>query len=32
MSGAGSPDIDVDGTGLEVVIVAGRWQDRKSVV
>ena len=27
MSGAGSPDIDVDGTGLEVVIVAGRWHD-----
>ena len=27
MSGAGSPDIDVDGTGLEVVIIAGRWHD-----
>ena len=27
MSGAGSPDITVDGTGLEVVIVAGRWHD-----
>ena len=27
MSGAGSPAIDVDGTGLEVVIIAGRWHD-----
>jgi 6,7-dimethyl-8-ribityllumazine synthase len=27
MSGAGSPEIAVDGTGLNVVIVAGRWHD-----
>ncbi|HZK59514.1 MAG TPA: 6,7-dimethyl-8-ribityllumazine synthase [Cryobacterium sp.] len=27
MSGAGSPEIAVDGTGLTVVIVAGRWHD-----
>lgn len=27
MSGAGSPDLAVDGTGLTVVIVAGRWHD-----
>lgn len=27
MSGAGSPDIAVDGTGLNVVIVAGKWHD-----
>ncbi|GAA1942833.1 6,7-dimethyl-8-ribityllumazine synthase [Agromyces allii] len=27
MSGAGSPTLDVDGTGLEVVIVAGSWHD-----
>lgn len=25
MSGAGSPDLVVDGTGLNVVIVAGQW-------
>jgi 6,7-dimethyl-8-ribityllumazine synthase len=28
MSGAGSPELDVDGTGLSVVIVAGSWHDR----
>lgn len=28
MSGAGSPDIRVDGTGLAVTIVAGRWHER----
>ena len=27
MSGAGSPEITVDGTGLDVVIVAGQWHD-----
>jgi 6,7-dimethyl-8-ribityllumazine synthase len=27
MSGAGSPRITIDGTGLRVVIVAGRWHD-----
>ena len=27
MSGAGSPELDVDGTGLQVVIVAGSWHD-----
>jgi 6,7-dimethyl-8-ribityllumazine synthase len=27
MSGAGSPEIAVDGTGLDIVIVAGRWHD-----
>jgi 6,7-dimethyl-8-ribityllumazine synthase len=27
MSGAGSPDISVDGSGLDVVIVAGSWHD-----
>lgn len=27
MSGAGSPDIQVDGTGLTVVIVAGSWHE-----
>ena len=27
MSGAGSPSIAVDGTGLRIVIVAGRWHD-----
>lgn len=27
MSGAGSPSITIDGTGLRVVIVAGRWHD-----
>ncbi|TFC85326.1 6,7-dimethyl-8-ribityllumazine synthase [Cryobacterium sp. TMT1-21] len=27
MSGAGSPEVSVDGTGLDIVIVAGRWHD-----
>jgi 6,7-dimethyl-8-ribityllumazine synthase len=27
MSGQGSPELDVDGTGLRVVIVAGSWHD-----
>ncbi len=27
MSGTGSPEITVDGTGLNVVIVAGQWHD-----
>ena len=27
MSGAGSPEITVDGTGLNIVIVAGKWHD-----
>ena len=27
MRGAGSPEITVDGTGLNVVIVAGQWHD-----
>lgn len=27
MSGAGSPTIDIDGRGLNVVIVAGQWHD-----
>jgi 6,7-dimethyl-8-ribityllumazine synthase len=27
MSGAGSPTIEVDGTGLNIVIVAGQWHD-----
>jgi len=27
MSRAGSPELDVDGTGLRVVIVAGSWHD-----
>ncbi|MDQ0574631.1 6,7-dimethyl-8-ribityllumazine synthase [Agromyces albus] len=27
MSGAGSPELDVDGTGLRIVIVAGLWHD-----
>lgn len=27
MSGAGSPEITVDGTGLNVVIVAGQWHE-----
>ena len=27
MSGTGSPELDVDGTGLRVVIVAGSWHD-----
>ena len=30
MSGAGSPELDVDGTGLKVVIVAGSWHDEIS--
>ena len=30
MSGAGSPELDVDGTGLKVVIVAGSWHDQIS--
>ncbi|GAA1055583.1 6,7-dimethyl-8-ribityllumazine synthase [Agromyces luteolus] len=30
MSGAGSPELDVDGEGLEVVIVAGSWHDEIS--
>ena len=27
MSGAGSPELTVDGTGLTVVVVAGSWHD-----
>lgn len=27
MSGAGSPTIEVDGSGLTIVIVAGQWHD-----
>ena len=27
MSGAGSPEITVDGSGLNIVIVAGQWHD-----
>ncbi|WP_448003769.1 6,7-dimethyl-8-ribityllumazine synthase [Agromyces bauzanensis] len=27
MSGQGSPELDVDGTGLKVVIVAGSWHE-----
>ena len=27
MSGQGSPELDVDGTGLRIVIVAGSWHD-----
>lgn len=27
MSGAGSPEIAVDGTGLNIVIVAGQWHE-----
>lgn len=27
MSGAGSPELSVDGTGLDIVIVAGSWHD-----
>lgn len=27
MSGAGSPDISVDGSGLDIVIVAGSWHE-----
>lgn len=30
MSGKGSPTLDVDGRGLEVVIVAGSWHDEIS--
>lgn len=30
MSGKGSPVLDVDGSGLEVVIVAGSWHDEIS--
>lgn len=30
MSGEGTPTIAVDGTGLQVVIVAGRWHDQIS--
>ncbi|MWC00338.1 6,7-dimethyl-8-ribityllumazine synthase [Agromyces seonyuensis] len=27
MSGAGSPVVEVDATGLDVVVIAGRWHD-----
>jgi 6,7-dimethyl-8-ribityllumazine synthase len=27
VSGAGSPDLNVDGTGLNIVIIAGEWHD-----
>ena len=27
MSGAGSPELAVDGTGLTIVVIAGRWHD-----
>lgn len=27
MSGAGSPELDVDGTGLNIVIIAGQWHE-----
>jgi 6,7-dimethyl-8-ribityllumazine synthase len=27
MSGEGSPELDVDGTGLRIVVVAGSWHD-----
>ena len=27
MSGAGSPELTVDGTGLDIVVIAGRWHD-----
>jgi 6,7-dimethyl-8-ribityllumazine synthase len=27
MSGQGSPDITVDGTGLDIVVIAGTWHD-----
>ncbi|GAA2043369.1 6,7-dimethyl-8-ribityllumazine synthase [Agromyces tropicus] len=27
MSGAGSPELDVDGRGLRIVVVAGSWHD-----
>ena len=30
MSGHGSPTLDVDGTGLKVVVVAGSWHDEIS--
>lgn len=30
MSGDGSPEVAVDGTGLRVVVVAGRWHQRIS--
>ena len=30
MSGAGAPELDVDGTGLKVVVVAGSWHDEIS--
>jgi 6,7-dimethyl-8-ribityllumazine synthase len=30
MSGAGSPDLDIDGTGLRIVIVAGSWHEEIS--
>lgn len=30
MSGAGSPELDIDGTGLRVVIVAGSWHEEIS--
>ena len=27
MSGQGSPDITIDGTGLDIVVIAGTWHD-----
>ena len=27
MSGAGSPELEVDGSGLTIVIIAGQWHD-----
>jgi 6,7-dimethyl-8-ribityllumazine synthase len=27
MSGAGSPELEVDGTGLNIVIIAGQWHE-----
>jgi 6,7-dimethyl-8-ribityllumazine synthase len=30
MSGKGSPELDIDGTGIRVVIVAGRWHEQIS--
>jgi 6,7-dimethyl-8-ribityllumazine synthase len=30
MSGAGQPDLDIDGTGMKVTIVAGLWHTRIS--
>jgi 6,7-dimethyl-8-ribityllumazine synthase len=27
LSGAGSPELDVDGTGLNIVIIAGQWHE-----